>query len=497
MIRTPVLLGIDAGTSGVKVCAFTLGGVLLSKAQENISVISEEPGFVEMDVALYWEKVKQAIRTVTAGKDLKVVGIGLSATCPTVITMDEHFAPLGKGITYLDQRASGKVREYLARFESPEAYAAKIGNRCSISTCSASTMMWIRDNQKKRWDGTAHIGMLNSYLAACLAGQGVVDTTQASYSGLFRLSRPDDWDDELLQIAGIPREKLLPVSKPASRIGCVLPQVARSLGLDEGIPLAIGSGDTAAAAFALGFDAPDEAFESAGTSGVLTFVMDKPETNPIFMNRCHVFPNRWLAHGANAMMGGALEWLRSRVFTDFQDYKAMDAQAELATPGAHGVVFLPYLAGERCPVWNPEAKAVWYGMTLETDKTDLVESVFEAGAFSMCQIRDLGEKLLGVSIQAVTAVGNGTKSDHWCQMKADVMQVVYTTASHADAAAYGAALMGGIAAGIFASAEDPAIPFLKPDGKTFSPRGEEVHNAYKKSYDIYTRLYPSLEKIVH
>ena len=218
--------------------------------------------------------------------------------------------------------------------------------------------------------------------------------------------------------------------------------------------MAIGSGDTAAAAFAIGFSDAHQAFESAGTSGVLTFLMDKPQFNPLFMNRCHVIPGLWIAHGANSMMGGAVDWLRKQIFTEFLDYTVLDDRVKGAVPGAHGVVFLPYLAGERCPVWNPRAKAVWYGMTLETSQLDLLESVFEAGAYSMRQIRDYGEQLLKVSIDSVIAVGNGTKSKHWCQMKSDVLGVTYTTTAFTDAAAYGAALMGGIAANIFTGPTD-------------------------------------------
>jgi xylulokinase len=411
--------------------------------------------------------------------------------------MDKDFSPIGNGITYLDNRAAGKAEQYLATFPSPEAYAQLVGNRCSVSTCSASTMMWIRDNEPRRWARTAHIGMLNSFLAAQLTGNATIDTTQASYSGIFRLSEPHDWNEDLLRRAGIPREKLLPIAEPFQYVGGITNEVAEEIGLEEGTPVAIGSGDTAAAAFAIGFTDTHKAFESAGTSGVLTFLMEKPQFNPLFMNRCHVVPGLWIAHGANSMMGGALDWLRTQILTEFYDYKVLDKRVKEAVPGAHGVVFLPYLAGERCPIWNSHAKAVWYGMSLETSQLDLLESVFEAGAYSMRQIRDYGESLLRVSIDSVIAVGNGTNSKHWCQMKSDVLGVNYSTTAFTDAAAYGAALMGGIAAQVFSDPTDSKLPILKSEGCTYTPVNDhEVLDAYEKSFANYLRLYPALKDLM-
>ncbi len=285
--------------------------------------------------------------------------------------------------------------------------------------------------------------------------------------------------------------------QPASRVGNgVTRLVGDALNISEGTPVAIGSGDTAAAAFAIGFADSRQAFESAGTSGVLTFVLDKPNFDPLFMNRCHVFPGLWVSHGANSMMGGAIDWLRKNILTEYEDYGVMDEQIRQAVPGAHGVVFLPYLAGERCPVWNPHAKAVWYGLSLEHTQLDLLESVFEAGAFSLRQIRDLAEQRLGISLDSVIAVGNGTKSDHWCQMKADVLRLHYSTTSCTDASAYGAALMGGIAAGVFNGPLDDSIPFLKSDGREYAPSSGVTYDEYMKAFSVYSVLYPALKHLM-
>ncbi|MBN2860123.1 MAG: hypothetical protein JXK93_07675 [Sphaerochaetaceae bacterium] len=494
MKELTALLGVDAGTSGVKVCAFTLDGALIRKEEEKVSIISERPGYAELDVMQYWLMVRNAISRITAKDPLDIVGIGLSTTCPTVITMDQEYHPIGRGITYLDNRASAEAAEYLDIFSDQETYVRRIGNRCSVSTCSSSTMRWIRKNESDRWDATTHIGMLNSFLAAQLTGSAAIDTTQASYSGIFRLENPVDWDDELLELAGIPREKLLPISQPSSMIGGIKREVAEQLGLKEGTPVAIGSGGTAAAAYALGLKDPQVAFESVGTSGVFTFLLDEPRFNPSFMNRCHVISGLWLSHGASSMMGGSIEWLKNNILKEFHDYSVLDTAIHGAVPGAHGVVFLPYLSGERCPVWDPDAKAVWYGMSLKTTSLDLLESVFEAGAYSLRQIRENGERFLQNRIDSVIAVGNGTKSEHWNQMKADVLSVPYRTTAFRDASAYGAAIMGGVASGIYADTTDRAIPVLQVDGHVYHPRTEGT-SEYERGYRSYLQLYPAVKDL--
>ncbi|PKL13402.1 MAG: hypothetical protein CVV52_06145, partial [Spirochaetae bacterium HGW-Spirochaetae-8] len=184
MKKQPVLLGIDAGTSGLKVCAFSLNGFLVQKEQASIAIISKTPGFTEVDVNHYWTLVRHAVKKIATNSRISIIGIGLSTTCPMVITMDDDFSPLGNGIAFLDNRAVAEAEQYLAKFPSPEAYSTFVGNRCSVSTCSSSTMSWIRNHEPKRWQATKLIGMLNSFIAAKLTGRSAIDTTQASYSGI-------------------------------------------------------------------------------------------------------------------------------------------------------------------------------------------------------------------------------------------------------------------------------------------------------------------------
>ncbi|MCF7934428.1 MAG: XylB [Spirochaetia bacterium] len=491
------LLGIDAGTSSVKVCAYSLDGTLLRRQSSKVSLMSGKPGHAELDVDAYWEQTRTLIRSITAGEQITILGVGFSTTCPTTICLDEQLRAVRPGITYLDNRSQSYVDKYVSQFADEESYVRRVGNRASVSTCSIATAMWIQDHEPQNWKKTASVGMLNSFLAARLTGRAAIDRTQASYSGVFVLQEQKTWDPELLKRAGIEQEKMLPVVEPSHAIGEVSSAAAEETGLRAGTAVAIGSADTAVAAFAIGFKRPNTAFESVGTSGVLSFVLDRPVFDPVFMNRCHIIPDLWLAHGAMSMMGGALDWITKQIWDDCGSPQELDVLAGAGEPGAHGVVFLPYLSGERSPIWDPDAVGLWYGMTLKTTKLDMIEAVYESGAYALKQIKDHARAMTGVEISSITAVGNGTNSRHWNQLKADILSSQYIPTTHGDASSFGAALLGGVAAGIYRDVRDDTIPQMALQETTYSPRAGVSKDSYERAYRIYRALYPALKDIMH
>ncbi len=487
-MKKKALLGIDAGSSSVKICSFAPDGSMLQSINRPVTLQFEPGGSVSFEPEAYWHLCCSIIKEMLCPGDLDVQGIGFSTACPSMVFMDHRFAPVRPGIPYLDNRASRQVKRLREK-------GLRLDNPYSVSSCSIANAMWVRENEPETWGNTDSVGMLNSYLAGNLTGQAAVDWTQASYSGIFDLKAPGLWDQSSLALTGIEEEKLLPPAKPFDRIGTVNSAASRLTGLPEGCPVALGAADTAAAAFAVGLEEPGWAFESVGTSGVLTFVLDKPDFDPVFMNRCHVYPGKWLAHGAMSLMGGALEWVRKKIWDEYSTPSEMDAVLSESRPGAGGVVFLPYLAGERSPVWDPDAVGVWYGLTLASSKADMIEAVYESSAYGMKQILDIASEKFGCQPGSILAVGNGTKGECWNQIKADVLQVPYYPVQNADAAAFGAAMMGGIASGLFSGPYDPQIPQLQKSGKEYLPCGNDLFREYEKSYRVYISLYPALKSI--
>ena len=487
-----VLIGIDAGTSGVKVAVFSPDGTLLRKEQRSISILTSANDRAEVDLDQYWDKVCQALRVAVADVQT-VAGIGLSTTTPTTVLFNKSLKPVGNGILYMDNRAAGELLEVELFFGGRSAYFRRMGNRLSVSTCAAVNLRWIMENEPDRWDSAAHAGYLNSYLAAKLTGETGIDYTTASYSGLYPLPENNDcWSEDILDFFGLNDGKLLPLISPSSCVGRTTGDARQQTGLPEGIPVAMGSADTAAATFALGLKNGGEAFESAGTSGVITFVLDKPNFNQAFMNRRHVIDNRWLAHGAMSMSGGSLLWAQSNIWPELKSVAELEKEALLSPPGAGGIVFLPYLAGERSPIWNPDASGTWFGLTRNTGRPDMIRAVFEASAYAMRQLMEEARKTWGWYPETIMGVGGGVQSSLWNRIKADVMSVRYATSENSDAAALGAALMGGIAGGMFADTGDSAIPRLESYGQPLEP-DKAVKDVYHRMFDIYTSLYPRLE----
>lgn len=490
-----VLLGIDAGTSAIKVCAFDPQGKLLAKAQRSVPVVTPYPMWVEIDLERYWELVTEAIQEV--GRRVgPVVGIGLSTTCPTTIVLDAEHRPLRPGIVYLDGRADELVREVTGA--DPTFYQRQTGNRASPSTCWAANLLWLQRHEPQVWARVRHACMLNSFLALRLTGELALEPTQASYSGLLDVRAPSaSWSQELLRLWQLPAERLPALRCGAEALGRVTAEAAAATGLPAGTPLALGVADTAAAALAIGLRDAGSAFESVGTSGVITFCLDRPDFDTCFLNRYHILPGRWLAHGAMSTLGGAFGWLQSKVWPEVHSLAELERMAQESVPGANGLIFLPYLAGERSPIWDAEASAAWIGLRLGHTRADMVRAVFEGAAFGLRQILQCAEVQWKWHPAKLVGVGGGAHSRFWAQIKADVLQLDYGMAEFTDASALGAALLGGIAAGQYRGLDDAALPCIQVAQQYIRPGPPQRCAVYDRQFEVFAALYPALAGAMH
>jgi xylulokinase len=234
-----------------------------------------------------------------------------------------------------------------------------------------------------------------------------------------------------------------------------------------------------------------------GTSGVITFCLDQADFEPGFLNRHHVYPGRWLAHGAMSTSGGSFGWLQSKIWPEVKSLAELERLAQESLPGANGLIFLPYLAGERSPIWDSEASAAWIGLRLSHTRADMVRAVFEGTAFGLRQIMGLAETKWGVQPQQMIGVGGGSHSRFWAQIKADVLNIEYGTTEFQDAGALGAALLGAVAGGHFSSLEDESLPSVKISSQWVKPSSLQKQAIYQSHFEIFTRLYPVLSSSMH
>lgn len=486
-------LGIDVGTSSVKMCIFNNTGELIRDAVENIVTLSPQKEYMEIDLIELQAKILELLKSMVSGYENNICSIGFSVTSPTLVLFDKDLNPLRPGILYLDNRSSNEVSEFVEALGGKEQYFNYVGNNPSPSTCLPGLIKWIKKNESDVWEKTYKIGYLNSYLASQLTGNLAVDPTITSYSGLVKVDNPYQWDQKLMDIAEIDKSKLPNIIHSFDQVGTLKAEIAERLGLKKGIPVAIGSADTAASSLALGLKKHGDVFESMGTSEVLTFCLDRPLFNKAFMNRCHVIPGLWLAHGAMSTTGAATNWLKDNVFTDLNDINLIEQEALMSEVGANGVIFLPYLSGERSPIFDPDTCGVFFGLNLKSKRSDIVRAVYEGAGYGIKQLYVIAQKEWNVEPEFIRCVGGAARCKFALQVRSDILNKQYKAMEVSNASAYGAAMLSAVAANYF-SIHD--IPYCKEYCNSVNPivENSKIYNQY---FNIYKDIYPRLKELMH
>lgn len=493
---TEVYLGIDAGSSGVKVCAFNFHGELLAKSLRKTKIISKSTRHHELDLCDYWNQVVEAIREVTAQVS-NIVSIGFSVACPTLVLLDKNNQPICNAITYLDSRSEEFIIETLG--EKKDHVISLSCNSPSPSACWVGTLGWLQKTQPELMKKVNKVVLFNGFLASKLGSIKLgIDPTQVAYSGGVALAGTPKWSKELLNYWDFNHDILSPIYQCTAIVGRVSPEAAKLTRLPVNIAITLGSADTAAAAFAAGLAEGGTAFESTGTSGVITFCLEKPDFDQRFMNRYHVVPNQWLAHGAMSTTGGTFNWLNQSIWPEVNDHEKLEQLAQQSTVGANGLIYLPYLAGERSPIWDAKASGAWIGLRLSHTRNDMIRSAFEGTAFGLRQLLEIAHEKWGFELDELLSVGGGSRNHLWTQIKADVLQLEYIISQTSDAAAFGAAMIGATGAGYFCGINDPSLPIIRSEEITYKPnKDKEINAVYDKHYGIYDSLYSGLKETMH
>lgn len=501
-LRTPedVLLGLDIGTSSVKAGLFSVDGAPLDRERVTLRVRSPRPGYLEIDAEEVWTAVVTAARSLlgrTAGP--RVAAVGLAAASPTPMLVDRSGRPVSPVCTFADARAAGDLDAFAARLPYG-TFERLTGNPLALPTCSALTAKHLtRAVEQSSRAGGLRFGHLATFLVHRLTGRWVMDPTNAAYTGLLRLAEPDGWSADAIAALDVDRELLPELVPSVQAVGRTTREATEQLGLAAPALVTSGVADTASAAFAVRCLDDGDAFESIGTSGVLTVCRDEPISAPHAMNRPHVVPRRWLSHAAISSGGAAVAWLSERVLngaTEGRDLVAMNQLAASAPAGCGGVVFLPYLAGERSPVWDPAARGAWVGMTLDTSAAHLARAVFEGTAYGLRQLIELETALSGNALRELLTVGGGTNSAFWTSVKADVTGRVFHRATEGDVAMRGAALLGATAAGLYDTPLDAAQAGAAIATTRVDPSDDPTtRRVYDEMYAVYERVYPALRPL--
>jgi xylulokinase len=462
---TGPLVGLDVGTSGVKAVAVSENGEVLARAERGYPLSTPRPGWCEQDPEDWW----QAAQAALADLAVEPGSIGLSGQMHGLVALDENDRVLRPAILWNDQRTGAECAEIEERVGLARLIELT-GNR-ALTGFTAPKLLWLRRHEPETFGRIRRILLPKDYVRLRLTGEHAIDAADASGTLLFDVRRRA-WSGEMLDLLELPAEWLPPVHE-STEIG--------------------GAGDQAAGAIGMGIVRPGPLSVVLGTSGVVFAALPAYRADPearvhVF---CHAVPETWHAMGVMLSAAGSLQWLRDSIVGE--SYDELNREASRWAPGAEGLLFQPYLAGERTPHADPDARGAFVGLSLRHDRGALVRAVLEGVAYGL---RDSLELLraLGVEAELGRISGGGARSELWLRIVASVLGLpLERTAASEEGAAFGAALLGGVASGAFADADEAVSACVRvTDRIEPSP---DWQGAYEDGYGRFRELYPALRPL--
>lgn len=495
-------MGIDAGTSGVKVIIVDDKGTVLGTGHHECNIITPRPGWVEQDPESWWTACCEAARQAVAasGHGMDVAGIGFSGQMQGCTLLDKELKPIGNCIIWLDQRASQEVCD-IDRL-MPDAASVGISSNHCLNSFLAPKLLWVKKNRPADYARASKVLFAKDYIRLRMTGEIATEVSDASLS--FLMDVPNRrWSETMFDRLGI-RADLAPqrLAESFEVVGQLRGEVAADWGVPAGIPVVAGAGDQPAGGVGTGIVRPGILGSTIGTSGVVFGCTAAPmidEKRRAIMTMAHAVENKWCFLGLELSAGGAFKWLRDTIFThekaecaakklDIYDY--MTALASKARPGCEGLTFLPYLNGEKTPISDENARGVFFGLSFRHGLAEITRSVMEGVTFGLRDTIEICREM-GQEITEVRANGGGAKSDLWLQMQADIYNTSVVTTNIEEGPSAGAAILAAVGAGYFATVTEGCDSWLKVTRRVDPiPQNVAIYNDY---YATYGQLYADLK----
>jgi len=495
------ILALDIGTGTVRAALFDLEGrpvgEVVSIAYE-IDTVTGHPEFAEVTCDKWVAAARSAIAAVSQAGDVSAVrAIGVSGLFPGLVMFGATGRPLRPAILYSDRRSQTQLDGI--RRSGLATEMETLGGSClTTGTTSVTSLLWCREAEPDTFARTRMIAHVNGLVAQWLTGRIAMDRSNAALTGLFD-TQGGRWSAEMCAALEIDPALLPELVEGCDAAGELLPGPAGELGLLPGIPVAMGGGDTACAAMGVGCVNPGDFVTSCGTTDTLALCVDRYVFDPRLYCVGHVVPDRFLSIAPMSCTGGCLSWYARELAGDERRraqeegrglYAVVEEHAATAPPGAGGVVFLPYLRGERTPVNDPSARAVLFGMTDATDRAAVARAVMEGVAYGVRHCLEAMEEAHGLHVDELTIVGKPTRSALWNQIRADVTQRRIRALAFEERSLLGAAVLGARAAGLVSTGDSFIYPHAV-DARVFEPR-TELADLYSDGFTTYRSLYAAL-----
>ncbi|MDP7975393.1 MAG: xylulokinase [TACK group archaeon] len=502
MKGAPLYLGVDVGTSSVKALLVSSDGQVVGRASSGYGLIIPRIGWTEQRPEDWWQAVRQAIRQLlAAGFDPSdVEGIGLTGQMHDLVLLDSGGDVVRPAILWNDQRTEEQVAEIRRKVDLSKFI--RVTGSAPQTGFTAPKLLWVKENEAENFEKARSFLLPKDYVGLRMTGQKATDVNDASGTSLFDVERRD-WSEGLFSELGLPMDMAPPVLESQEVRGELVSDVSAELGLRRGIPVAAGAGDAGAGALAAGAVGGGLASLMVGTAGQVVVGTDqyRYDAKGRLHTWCQPVPGRWHVMGAILSAGGSLRWLRDalgaeeKVVAELSGSDAYDLlamEASLAQPGSDGLIFLPYLSGERSPHGDPSARGVFFGLSLSHGKRQMARAVMEGVAYAfMDSAQAIGE--LGIQITAYRMVGGGARSGLWRSIMADVLGAPVELPLVDEGSSYGASLLSMVASGAEKDVGRLAARVVRAR-ETVTPDPERSA-LYSRGYGVYKQLYPALKDL--
>ena len=498
-----IYLGIDIGTSGTKTLAINAKGKILAQAMAAYPCYHPKPLWSEQDPEDWWQATVKTVRAVVKQAKLKpadVRAIGLSGQMHGSVFLDKNNKVVRRALLWNDQRTAAECAEIEQRAGGRKKLIEMVANP-ALTGFTAPKILWLRNAEPKNFDKTVKVLLPKDDIRRRLTGEFATEVSDASGMLLLDVVRRR-WSKELLSKLELDESLLGRVYESEEVTGQLTREAAKQLGLSTDCLVVGGAGDCAAGAVGNGIVKPGVLSTSIGTSGVVFVHAEKPQVDPEgrLHTFCHAVRGKWHMMGVTLAAGGSLQWFRNAVCQTLaaeakrrkiDAYDVLTEEAALTPPGAEGLLFLPYLAGERTPHADPNARGAFVGLTLKHARGHLVRAIMEGVTYSLRDCLAIIEEQ-GVAVKQIRASGGGARSSFWRQMQADVLGKTVVSMAADEGPGYGVALLAAVGAGEFKSVPEACEATVKTVGQTKPVAA--ARKVYDRGFPMYQQLYRSLRE---
>ncbi len=480
-------LGIDLGTTSVKATLIDGRWSVVGQRRVEYRTVQIRPVWIEQDPREWWDATCRVVRELLSAAKAdagRIRAVSVSSQAPTLLGLDGDGKPTGNAMIWMDRRATDECKNILGAMG--DAISGYSGNRVD-PYYMLPKLLWEKRNRPERYWAARQYLQANGWIVYQLTHRYSIDKTHAALTQCYDIYR-DRWAEDAMRELDLDVRKFPPVFGCMEIVGTVTPEAAEAAGLKSGLPVLAGAIDGATAPLGLKLFESDRAFEMSGQSSGIGIILDRPVFHPNLCLLKHAVDGKWILKGSMSTSGGSLKWFRDQIDDgaagDAGAYGRYDEMVQKAPVCSDGLIFLPYLAGERAPLWDSDVKGVFFGLHLKTGKADMLRSIMEGTAFGL---KTILEELrdAGLEVDGLFGTGGGYLSGVWAQIKADVLEKpIRARAGDVDTASLGSAYLARAAATGVSLDE---IPETEAE-KEYLPNPEN-RDAYRRYYGIFKELY--------